>query len=126
MKPIHIRQFWDSSLSPLYHPLRIFFRHRGLALPSSQLCRLADRGATGHGEAIFVATTAQRRLAAAEDDDVLTTLRLAHNEIIHLTDLERAQFIAAVAPGVEEQRQRFAIDSSAFLNPNTAIPREGV
>jgi hypothetical protein len=115
MKPIHIRQFWDSSLSPLYHPLRTLFRHRGLALPSGQLCRLADRGATGHGEAIFVATTAQRRLAAAEDDDVLTTLRLAHNEIIHLTDVERAQFIAAVGPVVEEQRQRFGDRLFSFL-----------
>ena len=58
------------------------------------------------GDATSEATTAQRRLAATEDDDVLTTLRLAHSEIIDLTDVERAQFTAAVAPVVEEQRQR--------------------
>jgi hypothetical protein len=31
---------------------------------------------------------------------------LTHNEIIHLTDTERALFVAAVAPIIEEQRQR--------------------
>jgi TRAP-type C4-dicarboxylate transport system substrate-binding protein len=46
-------------------------------------------------EAVHNATAAQRRFAAAEDDDVLTKLRLARNEIIHLTDAERALFVAA-------------------------------
>jgi TRAP-type C4-dicarboxylate transport system substrate-binding protein len=67
------------------------------------------------GEATSEATPAQRRLAATEDDDVLTTLRLAHNEIIHLTHVERAQFIAAVAPVVEEQRQRFGDRLFSYL-----------
>jgi hypothetical protein len=38
------------------------------------------------------------------DDEVIITLRLAHNEIIHLTDAERALSVAAVAPVVMEPR----------------------
>ncbi len=58
-------------------------------------------------ESVHDATAAQRRFAAAEDDDVLTKLRLAQNEIIHLTDAERAPFVAAVAPVLDEQRRLF-------------------
>jgi TRAP-type transport system periplasmic protein len=61
------------------------------------------------------ATAAQRRLAAAEDDDVITKLRVAQNDIIDLTDAERALFVAAVAPVVEEQRQLFGDRLFSYL-----------
>jgi TRAP-type C4-dicarboxylate transport system substrate-binding protein len=53
------------------------------------------------------ATAAQRQFAATEDEDVLAKLRRGQNDIIHLTDLERASFIEAVAPVVQEQRPIF-------------------
>jgi hypothetical protein len=40
---------------------------------------------------------------------------LAHNEIIHLTDAERTLFVAAVAPVVEEQRQRLGNQLCSYL-----------
>jgi TRAP-type transport system periplasmic protein len=55
--------------------------------------------------AVSEATAVQRQLAAAEDDHVLAKLRLTENEIVHLTDTERAEFVEAVAP-VREQQQR--------------------
>jgi hypothetical protein len=40
---------------------------------------------------------------------------LAHNEIIHLTDAEGILFVAAVAPVVEEQRQRLGNQLCNYL-----------
>jgi hypothetical protein len=40
---------------------------------------------------------------------------LAHNEIIHLTDAERTLFVAAVAPVMEEQRQRLGNQLFSYL-----------
>jgi TRAP-type C4-dicarboxylate transport system substrate-binding protein len=59
------------------------------------------------GEAVSDATTAQRQFAATEDDDVVEKLRLAQNTILRLTDNERALFVEAVAPVIEEQRHIF-------------------
>jgi TRAP-type C4-dicarboxylate transport system substrate-binding protein len=61
------------------------------------------------------ATAVQCRLAAAEDDDMVTKLRLAQNEIFRLTDAERALFVAAVVPVVEEQRQRFGDQPFSYV-----------
>lgn len=58
-------------------------------------------------EAAVEATAAQRRFAAAEDDEVLARLDPAQNEVIRLTESERAVFVNAVAPLVQAQRQTF-------------------
>ena len=58
-------------------------------------------------EAVSEATAAQRRLAAAEDDDVLAQLRPDQNNVVRLTEAERALFVEAVAPLVDEQRHTF-------------------
>ena len=54
-----------------------------------------------------VATRAQREFAAAEDAAVLAEIDPQRNEIIRLTEDERAAFAAAVKPLVDEQRDRF-------------------
>jgi tripartite ATP-independent transporter DctP family solute receptor len=66
-------------------------------------------------EAASEATAVQRQLAAAEDEGVLARLRPAKNEIIHLTEAERALFVAAVEPVIEEQRQRFGDQLMGYL-----------
>lgn len=54
-----------------------------------------------------VATQAQRDFASAADGEVLAGIDPAQNEIIRLTDDERAAFVEVVAPLVREQRERF-------------------
>jgi TRAP-type C4-dicarboxylate transport system substrate-binding protein len=56
------------------------------------------------------ATAHQRQLAAAEDADILAKLDPARNEVIRLTEAERAAFITAVEPVLA--RHRKALDSS--------------
>ncbi len=53
----------------------------------------------------MVATAAQRKLAQAEDADILGKFDPAENEIVRLTDAERAAFKAAVGPLLAEQRK---------------------
>lgn len=57
-------------------------------------------------EAADIATKAQRGFAVAEDDDVLAALDPAENEIIELSDEERADFEKAVEPLLQEQREK--------------------
>jgi tripartite ATP-independent transporter DctP family solute receptor len=66
-------------------------------------------------EAASEATTAQRHLAAAQDDDVLAKLHPRQNHIVRLTDAERALFVEAVAPVVAEQRQAFGEQLFGYL-----------
>ena len=61
------------------------------------------------------ATQKQRELATAEDDAILTKFNPNDNEIIQLTDAERALFIKAVSPIIEEQRSRFGAETLALL-----------
>jgi tripartite ATP-independent transporter DctP family solute receptor len=56
-------------------------------------------------EAMVVATAAQRKLAEAEDAQILDKLDPAENEIVHLSDAERAAFKTAVSPLLTEQRK---------------------
>ncbi len=56
-------------------------------------------------EGMVVATAAQRKLAQAEDTDILGKLDPAENEIVTLTDAERDAFKAAVGPLLTEQRK---------------------
>jgi TRAP-type C4-dicarboxylate transport system substrate-binding protein len=57
--------------------------------------------------AAAIATSAQREFAAAEDAAVLAEIDPERNEVIRLTDDERAAFVAVVKPLVDEQRDRF-------------------
>ncbi len=65
--------------------------------------------------AVATATRAQREFAAAEDAAVLAEIDPARNEIIHLSDDERAAFAAAVAPLVDEWRERVGADLIGYL-----------
>jgi C4-dicarboxylate-binding protein DctP len=53
------------------------------------------------------ATGAQRTFAAEEDASILAKLAGTEAEIVTLTGAERAAFVAAVAPLIDEQRQIF-------------------
>jgi TRAP-type C4-dicarboxylate transport system substrate-binding protein len=53
------------------------------------------------------ATLYQRQLAEAEDVDVLAKLDPAMNDVIRLTDSERAEFVRAVEPVLDRHRARF-------------------
>ncbi|MEE8445780.1 MAG: TRAP transporter substrate-binding protein [Alphaproteobacteria bacterium] len=71
-------------------------------------------------EAAAVATAAQRGFASAADAEVLAAIDPAQNEIHHLSDDERAAFVAAVAPLVDEQRERFGPELIGHLEPADA------
>ena len=65
--------------------------------------------------AAFVATTAQRGFAAAEDDEILSQVDPAENEIIELTEGERAAFKAAVGPLLGQQRAKLGDDVFSYF-----------
>ena len=64
------------------------------------------------------ATVLQRKLAIAEDDDVLRKLDPKQNEVIHLTAAERAEFVKAVQPVLAKYRK--LIDPKLFAHFETA------
>jgi TRAP-type C4-dicarboxylate transport system substrate-binding protein len=66
-------------------------------------------------ESAAIATAAQRGFAAAEDEAVLAEIDPEKNEIIRLSAEERAAFIAAVRPLVDEQRARFGDKLIGYL-----------
>ena len=66
-------------------------------------------------EAAREATVAQRGFASGADAEVMALLDPAQNEIIHLNGEERAAFVAAVAPLVEEQVERFGAELLGYL-----------
>ena len=63
----------------------------------------------------MAATQNQRALATAEDDEILAKFNADENEIISLSDEERALFLDAVSPLIEEQRQKFGPEALALL-----------
>jgi TRAP-type C4-dicarboxylate transport system substrate-binding protein len=65
--------------------------------------------------AAAIATRAQREFATAEDAAVLAEIDPDRNEIIHLTEEERAAFAAVVKPLVDEQRERFGAKLIGYL-----------
>lgn len=69
-------------------------------------------------EAAAEATVLQRKLAAAEDEEVLRKLDPKQNEVVHLTDAERAAFVNAVQPVLAKYRQ--TIDPKLFAYFETA------
>lgn len=63
-------------------------------------------------EAAAEATVLQRKLAAAEDEEVLRKLDPKQNEVVHLTDAEHAAFVSAVQPVLQKYRK--TIDPRLF------------
>lgn len=62
------------------------------------------------------ATMLQRQLAAAEDAAVLEKLDPRENEVIHLTDAERAAFVDAVQPVLARGREELDPKLFAYLD----------
>ena len=67
-------------------------------------------------EAAREATVLQRRLAAAEDTEVLAKLDPRANEVIHLTAAEHAAFVDAVQPVCAKYRKELDPKLFAYLN----------
>ena len=66
-------------------------------------------------EAADAATAHQRGLAAAEDTGMLPLLQQADTDIVELNAAERAQFVDAVAPIINQQRARFGDEMLDYL-----------
>lgn len=66
-------------------------------------------------EGMTVATTAQRKLAQAEDTDILARLDPAENDVVRLTEAERRAFKAAVGPLLAAQREILGDDLFAHV-----------
>lgn len=65
--------------------------------------------------AMAAATAVQREFAEAEEADVVQKFDPAQNEIIRLSEDERAEFVAAVQPVVEATVSRFRDELFEFL-----------
>lgn len=68
-------------------------------------------------EAARQATALQLNLAAAEDEQILAKLDPRHNEVVHLTDAERAAFVAAVQPMLLKYRRELDPQLFAWIEP---------
>jgi len=65
--------------------------------------------------ALVTATAAQRRFAAQEEEDVIRQFDALPNEVIRLSEAERAEFVAAVKPVVDAAVGRFRDELFEFL-----------
>ena len=63
------------------------------------------------------ATAYQRRLAAAEDAEIMAKLDPAETDVIRLTEGERDAFVRAVQPVLETHRRRLDPKLFAYLEP---------
>jgi TRAP-type C4-dicarboxylate transport system substrate-binding protein len=61
------------------------------------------------------ATAYQRQLAAAEDAEIMAKLDPAQNEVIRLTDPERAAFMKSVEPVLDKYRKQLGPKLFAYL-----------
>jgi len=61
------------------------------------------------------ATAYQRRLAAAEDAEIMAKLDPAENDLIRLSEAERAAFVRAVQPVLDTHRRRLDPKLFAYL-----------
>ena len=66
-------------------------------------------------EAARDATALQRRLAASEDRDVLSTLDASENDVVELTPAEHAAFAEAVAPVTAKYRRELGAELFGYL-----------
>ena len=65
--------------------------------------------------AALEATALQRRLAEAEDTEVLAKLDPRSNEVIRLTDAEHAAFVDALQPVLAKYREELAPKLFSYL-----------
>ncbi len=70
--------------------------------------------------ALMSATATQREFAAAEEEAVIKKFDPSQNEVITLSEDERAEFVAAVQPVVEATVSRFRDDLFEFLPTGAA------
>jgi len=66
-------------------------------------------------EAAREATAYQHQLAAAEDGEILAKLDPSQNEVVHLSDAERAAFMKAVQPVLDKHRKELDPTLFAYL-----------
>ena len=66
------------------------------------------------------ATAYQHRLAASEDAEILAKLDVRHNEVIRLTDEQRAAFVSKVKPVIEKYRSILGGELFAYLESSRA------
>ena len=110
-------QAQDNPLTNIYH-FGVHHHHRYITLSShfwgasAFVCNAAQyRGwpndvQSAVDAAAKKATTYQRQLAAAEDAAMLKKFDPAHNELMRLTDAERAAFMKAVEPVLTKYREK--------------------
>jgi TRAP-type C4-dicarboxylate transport system substrate-binding protein len=67
-------------------------------------------------EAAVVATVLQRRLAAAEDEEMLKRLDPAENEVVQLTAEEHRAFVEAVKPVTDKYRKELGEEWFALID----------
>ncbi len=84
-----------------------FFGAAALLCNAESLERWPDIVRAAVLDSAAVATAEQRRLAGAEDDEILKQLNKADVEIVELGNAERQRFADAVQPLIEAQRARF-------------------
>lgn len=84
-----------------------FFGAAGLLCNAESLERWPEMVRAAVLDSAAVATAEQRRLAGAEDDEILKQLNKADVEIVELGNAERQRFADAVQPLIEAQRARF-------------------
>jgi TRAP-type transport system periplasmic protein len=70
-------------------------------------------------EAALEATRFQHELAAAEDAEILARLDPRENEVIRLTEAERAAFVLAVQPVVEKHREEVPPEAFGLVKART-------
>ncbi|MEX2445945.1 MAG: TRAP transporter substrate-binding protein [Dehalococcoidia bacterium] len=111
----------DNALTNIYN-FEIYRQHRYITLSSHFFGAAAVLGHASTIDAwepavrdevraaVHAATASQRAAATAEDQTVLDRLATEDSDVRTLTDEERAAFVTAVAPLLEEQRARFGAE----------------
>ena len=119
-------QAQDNPLTNIYN-FGVHHHHRYITLSghfwgaSALVCNAAHyRGWTPEVQAAVdaaahEATAYQRQLAAAEDAEIMAKLNPAKNDVIRLTDAERAEFMRAVQPVLDKYRKQLDPRLFAYL-----------
>jgi len=119
-------QAQDNPLTNIYN-FGVHHHHRYITLSghfwgaSAIVCNAAHYGSwpteirSAVDAAAREATAYQRRLAAAEDAEIMTRLDPARNDVIRLTEGERGTFVRAVQPVLEKYRRRLDPKLFAYL-----------
>ncbi len=93
-----------------------FFGAAALLCNAESLDRWPEAVRAAVLDSAAAATVEQRRLAGAEDEEILQQLKMADVEIVELGNAERQGFVDAVRPLIEAQRVRFGDDLFRHLS----------